>query len=203
MKRTLPIMLILPLLMVAGMTLVPTDARADEPFIGEIRLFGGNFAPQGYAFCDGQLLQISGNTALFSILGTTFGGDGRTTFGLPDLRGHTPIGPRQGPGLTNRPLGQKLGQETVMLTQAQLAPHNHPLNATTDSATSMMPGSNLPASPPGLLGTRIYADGPPNTTMNAAAINDPPGSNQPHNNMQSFLGLNYIIALQGIFPSRN
>ena len=203
MKRTLPIMLILPLLMVAGMMLVPTDARADDPFIGEIRLFGGNFAPRGYAFCDGQLLQISGNTALFSILGTTFGGDGRTTFGLPDLRGRTPIGPRHGPGLTNRTLGQKLGQETVTLTQSTMASHNHPMIATTDVANSMMPSGNLPASPPGLLGTRIYADGPPNTTMNAAAINDPLGSNQPHNNMQSFLGLNYIIALQGIFPSRN
>ncbi len=203
MKRTLPIMLILPLLMVTSMTLVPTDARADEPFIGEVRLFGGNFAPRGYAFCNGQLLSIAQNTALFSILGTTYGGDGRTTFGLPDLRGRTPIGPGRGPGLTRRILGQKLGQETVTLTTATLASHNHPMIATTGFATSMMPGNNLPAMPPGLLGTRIYANGPPNTTMNAAAIDDPTGGNQPHNNMQSFLGLNYIIAIQGVFPSRN
>ena len=203
MKRTLPIMLILPLLMVAGMMLVPTDVRADDPFIGEIRLFGGNFAPRGYAFCDGQLLQISQNTALFSLLGTTYGGDGRTTFALPDLRGRTPIGPRQGPGLTNRTLGQRLGQETATLTQSQMASHNHPMIATTDFSTSMMPGNNLPSRPPGLLGTRIYANGPPNTMMNTAAIDGTTGGNGSHNNMQPFLGLNYIIALQGIFPSRN
>ena len=203
MKRILLTLLILPLVTVAGMTLLPTDAQADTPFIGEIRLFAGNFAPRGYAFCDGQLLAISSNTALFSIMGTTYGGDGRTTFGLPDLRGRTPIGPRRGPGLTNRTLGQKLGQETVTLTQATMASHNHPLIATTDAATTMMPANNLPASPPGLLGTRIYADGPPNATMNAAAIDAPTDGNQPHINMQPFLGLNYIIALQGLFPSRN
>ena len=196
-------MSILTLFMVIGMTLLPTQVRADTPFIGEIRLFGGNFAPRGFLFCDGALLPIAQNTALFSILGTTYGGDGRTTFGLPDLRGRTPIGPGSGPGLTNRRLGEKLGQETVALTSiSQLASHSHPMVATTDSSTSMMPGGNLASSPPGLLGTRIYADGPQNTTMNAAAVGST-GSSLAHNNMQPFLALNYIIAIQGVFPSRN
>ena len=133
MKRLLLLILILPLLTVAGMTLLPTDARADEPFIGEVRMFAGNFAPRSYAFCNGQLLQIAQNTALFSILGTTYGGDGRTTFGLPDLRGRTPIGAGRGPGLTDRRAGQRVGQETVALTEGAIASHNHPMIATTVS----------------------------------------------------------------------
>ncbi len=201
MKQIFLSMLLLPLVTILGMP-KPSYA-AEECFLGEIMAFGGNFAPRGWAKLDGQLLAISSNSALFSILGTTYGGDGRTTFALPDLRGRTPIGPRRGPGLTNRTLGQKLGQETVTLTQTTMASHNHPLIATTDAATTMMPANNLPASPPGLLGTRIYADGPPNATMNTDAIDAPTDGNQPHINMQPFLGLNYIIALQGIFPSRN
>jgi microcystin-dependent protein len=205
MKRTLLNMLVLPLLMVTVIAFVPADAQAEEiPFIGEVRMFAGTFAPRGYAFCDGTLLPIAQNTALFSILGTTYGGDGRTTFGLPDLRGRTPIGPGRGPGLSNRNPGQKLGVEAVPLTQAQIPSHNHPLNATADFSSSMNPANNLASKPPGLLGTRIYADGPQNTTMNAASISAT-GSNNPatHNNMQPFLAINYIIALQGVFPSRN
>ena len=137
-----------------------------EPFIGEVSMFGGNFAPRGWALCDGQLLPISQNTALFSLLGITYGGDGRTTFALPDLRGRTPIGQGTGPGLTPRTLGQRSSPETVTLNTAQMPSHNH---------------------------TLPY---PVNGTQNT-------GGSQEHENMQPFLGLNPIIALQGLFPSRN
>jgi microcystin-dependent protein len=137
-----------------------------DPFVGEVNLFAGNFAPRGTAFLDGQLLDIASNTALFSLLGTTYGGDGRTTFGLPDLRGRTAIGEGQGPGLSNRPLGQKLGVEDVTLTEAQMASHNHTL--------------------------------PPSSDMTGNT-----GGSQYHTNMQPSTVLNYIIALQGTYPSRN
>ena len=137
-----------------------------EPFIGEVSMFGGNFAPRGWALCDGQLLSVSQYTALFSILGTTYGGDGRTTFALPDLRGRMPIGPGSGPGLTPRSLGQKSGAETATVSVAQMASHHH----------------TLPQ--------------PVGGTLNN-------GGNQGHANMQPFLGLNPIIAMQGLFPPRN
>jgi microcystin-dependent protein len=167
-----------------------------EPFYGEIVLFAGNFAPRGWAFCDGQLLSIAQNTALFSLLGTTYGGNGQTTFALPDLRGRTPIGPRQGPGLSNRDLGQQVGEENVTLTVNQLPAHNHPLRGSDGAVNSTKPTSAVPAK------GGSYSTANPNVTMHpqAAGIS---GGSQPHDNMQPSLGLNYIICIEGIYPSRN
>ena len=176
------------------------SANAQEPFIGEIRMFAGNFAPRGWAKCEGQLLAISSNTALFSILGTRYGGDGRTTLALPDLRGRVAIGSGTGPGLTPRSLSQRSGSETNMLTVANLPAHNHSINAVTADGNTSVPGGNLPA------GTKLldkeYSDATATTTMNATMVSST-GGGQAVNNMQPFLTVTYIIALQGIYPSRN
>lgn len=172
-----------------------------DPFIGQITLFAGNFAPRGWAFCDGQLLPISQNTALFSILGTTYGGDGRTTFALPDLRGRVPLHPGQGPGLSNRQLGEAGGTENVTLLVNQMPNHTHAAQADAGTATQQNPTNHVLASEAAGV-TATYSSNPPNTTMNPQAIGATGGS-QPHNNMPPFLGVNFIIALQGIFPSRN
>jgi microcystin-dependent protein len=192
---------ILPLILAAlsATATVPQAQAGDQPFIGEVQWFAGNFAPRGWALCDGQLLPISSNTALFSILGTTYGGDGRTTFALPDVRGRVLIGTGQGPGLTNRPLGQKSGQENVTLTAQQIPAHSHPLTASSGAANATTPAGTVLASPGR---TRIYDSGGPNVSMSTASI-DPTGGGQAHPNMQPSLVLNCIIALQGIFPSRN
>lgn len=171
-------------------------AFASEPFIGEIRFFAGNFAPRGWAFCDGQLLPIASYQALFSILGTTYGGDGRTSFALPDMRGRSPLHPGQGPGLSNRRLGEKTGTESNTLTSTQLPAHTHSLNGSSNTASSTTPSNRVLAS------ATIYSDSAPNVSMNSASIGQTGGS-QPVNNMQPYLGLSCIIALQGIFPSRN
>jgi len=169
-----------------------------EPFIGEIKLFAGNFAPRGYALCDGALLPISQYQALFSLLGTFYGGDGRTTFALPDLRGRVPLHFGQGAGLTSRQLGQKVGNETETLTVNQLPSHNHP-SASTDTATLGNPAAHVV----GHTGTDVlYAEGAPNVSL-APAANQSVGGNQSHNNLMPVLGLYFIIALQGVFPSRN
>jgi microcystin-dependent protein len=182
---------------------ITVPSFAQDPFIGEIRMFAGNFAPRGWALCDGQILPISGNESLFSLLGTTYGGDGRTTFALPDLRGRTPIHAGQGPGLTNRRLGEKGGVENVLLTINQLPSHTHTaqLNADSTVATSDKPQGTLPARNAG--STPQYGN-TPNTALSAKsiAINEV-GGNQDHPNMQPYITINYIIALQGIYPSRN
>ncbi len=175
-----------------------------DPFIGEIRMFGGNFAPRGWAFCNGQLLSIAQNTALFSLLGTTYGGDGVTTFALPDLRGRTPIHFGQGPGLTPRTLGERSGSETVTLTANEMPAHNHAMVASTGIINTPSPenaflgqiGEGRDA-PPAFVGATSAL-----TTMNPQSIN-PSGGSQPHNNMQPYLAVNYIISLEGIYPSRN
>jgi microcystin-dependent protein len=163
-------------------------------------MFAGNFAPRGWAFCDGQLLAISSNSALFSILGTTYGGDGRVTFGLPDLRGRAPIhaGGSQGPGLSRRRLGEKGGSENVTLAVQQLPPHNHKLKADEAVANQVTPEGNVLASKNR---TKLYSDGPANKDMGASSIGNA-GGGQAHPNMQPYLGINYIICLQGIYPSR-
>ena len=174
-----------------------------DPFLGEIVLFGGNFAPRGWAFCDGQLLAISSNSALFSILGTIYGGDGRTTFALPDLRGRAPLGPRTGPGLSTYSEGQKGGLEQVTLNTAQIPSHSHAAtaNAVEPAGNSNDAAGNFWADDAGVA-SGTYHSGPGNATMNAGAItvaNN--GGNQPHENRQPWLAVNYIIALQGFFPS--
>ena len=178
-----------------------------EPFIGEIRLFGFNFAPRGWAFCQGQLMSIAQNTALFSLLGTTYGGDGRTSFGLPDLRGRVPVGQGQGPGLPAVNLGQVSGEPSHTLIATEMPGHNHPttaqLNASGSAGNSTTPSGNFPA----VSTTRdnVYSNAS-GATLNAAAAQvtvGNAGGSQPHNNMQPYLGLNFCIALVGIFPSRN
>lgn len=172
-----------------------------DPYVAEIRIFAGNFAPRGWAFCNGQLLPIAQNTALFSLIGTTYGGDGRTTTALPDLRERAPLQPGQGPGLTVRRLGERAGSETVNLTDAQIASHTH---------TAKAIGGNNQPSPIGnvwsTLGTTrtpppLYADSQ-NVQMNSGALAQTGGS-QPHNNMCPYLGIYYIIALVGVYPPRS
>ena len=176
------------------------SANAQDPFIGEIRMFAGDYAPRGWAKCEGQLQQISQNNGLFSILGTRYGGDGRTTFALPDLRGRVAIGSGSGSGLTPRSLSQRSGSETNMLTVANLPAHNHSINAVTADGNASIPGGNLPA------GTKLldkeYSDATATTTMNATMVSST-GGGQAVNNMQPYLTVTYIIALQGIFPTRN
>ena len=178
-----------------------------DPFIGEVLMFVGNFAPRGWAFCDGQLLPISQNTALFSIIGTTYGGDGRTTFALPDLRGRVPIHPGNGPGLSDRRLGGKGGSETTQITVANMPAHNHTapaVNASSDGAdTPSASGAFLPSNGRGGAALYASAQGTAQPLGGTGGTTGSNGGSQPFNNMQPFLGVNYIIALQGVFPSRS
>lgn len=168
-----------------------------EPFIAEIRIFAGNFAPRGWAFCNGQLLPIAQNTALFSLIGTTYGGDGRTTTALPNLQGRAPMHPGRGPGLTSRRLGQRGGTEMVTLNEAQMPSHTHSLVVEVDEPGEDNDPNNQ--SRPARAG--IYAAANNLAATSADSLSDTGGS-QAHNNMQPFLTLNYIIALTGLFPSR-
>jgi len=172
-----------------------------DPFIGEIRLFGFNFAPNGWALCQGQLMAIAQNTALFSLLGTQFGGDGRTTFGLPDLRGRVPLGQGQGPGLTPRTEGELGGEENHTLIINEMPAHNHQVNASQSGSTTN-PSGSVPSNDSRGTPVTIYAGSSDGTKMNAGMI-QPSGGSGPHNNMQPYLCINYCIALQGIFPSRS
>lgn len=182
-----------------------------EPFfLGEIRAFGGNFAPRGWALCDGQLLPINQNDALFSILGTIYGGDGRTTFGLPDLRGRAALHAGQGPGLSNRRQGERAGSEAVTLNSTELPGHNHPAsvtihcNNTVNAPDSIDPEGKYLGDVPGTANNHLYADAPETGKyMAPQSLNLPnTGNSQPHNNMQPYLAINYCIALQGMYPSR-
>lgn len=167
-----------------------------EPFIGMIVQFGGNFAPRGWAFCDGQLLPISQNQALFSILGTTYGGDGVSTFGLPDLRGRVAIHPGNGPGLSHYKLGAKGGHESVTLTINNMPSHNHSFSGIAGDAKSDAPAGNS-------LGiSTIYSGGTPNAPLNAAVVGNKGGS-QAFDVRQPYQCVNFIIALVGTYPSRN
>jgi len=170
-----------------------------EPFLGEILMFGGNFAPRSWALCDGQLLPISQNSALFSILGTIYGGDGRTTFALPDMRGRVSIHPGSGPGLSTYRLGEKGGVENVTLTTAQIPSHTHTLRGENRAGNSTDPTNNMLANGSPIYRPQAVAD---DVNMNAAAVANTGGS-QSHTNIQPFLCVNYLIALQGIFPSRS
>lgn len=176
-----------------------------EPFIGEIRLFAGNYAPQGWLLCQGQLIGISDNETLFTLLGTTYGGDGQSTFGLPNLQGTLPIGQGQGLGLTNRIIGQQLGSEDVTLTQAQIPAHSHTVFATSETATTVTPGPGVMlATVPNTQG--FYDSGTANPPTKAAFSSKAVGvvgNNQPHSNHMPTASINYIIATTGIFPAQN
>ncbi len=172
-----------------------------EPFVAEIRIFAGNFAPRNWAFCNGQLLPISQNTALFSLVGTTYGGDGRTTFGLPDLQGRAPLHPGNGPGLTPRRLGQSGGTTIHTLTAAQMPMHSHSLRLAATPADSHDPKNNLLAeSSP--LKDRQFSTGSQTSPMHSTVLGTA-GNGQSHNNLPPYLALNFIIALVGLYPSRS
>ena len=167
-----------------------------EPFIAEIRIFAGNFAPRGWAFCDGQLLPVSQNTALFSLIGTTYGGDGRSTTALPNLQGRAPMHPGRGPGLTSRRLGQRGGVEMVTLTEAQMPSHTHTLIGSERGGREVSPQNNY-------FGTgEAYFRAPSNLGAAADGAMPNTGGSQAHNNLQPFLAMNFIIALVGLYPSR-
>ena len=172
-----------------------------EPFLGEIRPFGFNFAPRGWAMCAGQMLSISQNTALFSLLGTTYGGNGQTTFGLPDLRGRAPVHPGNGPGLPFVGQGDLGGTEAVTLLPQQLPSHGHVTRASADLAAGSSPAGNLMGAK-GRGGVDVYAAATNFTALAPGAVGSA-GSSQAHNNMQPSLVVNFCIALEGIFPSRN
>lgn len=179
------------------------------PYLGEMRIFAGNFAPRGWAFCAGQLISIAQYDALYALLGTTYGGDGQNTFALPDLRGRVAIGQGQAPGLSNYVLGQKSGTETVTLTTTQMPSHNHVLTAWNVDSTAPTPGPGLALSNPLDSHTGVAnlwylnLNGGPNTPALAADTVMPSGGNQPHDNCAPTLIINYIIALEGVFPSQN
>lgn len=168
-----------------------------EPFVAEIRIFAGNFAPRNWAFCDGQLLPIAQNTALFSLVGTIYGGDGRSTMGLPNLQGRAPMHPGRGPGLTDRRLGEKVGVNTVTLSAAQLPSHSHNLMSFNSTST------DTPSSAVGLGNAPIYGAGTGTKVSLASNAVQASGGGQAHNNIQPFLAMNFIIALQGLYPSRS
>ena len=171
-----------------------------EPFLSEIRIFSFVFAPKGWALCNGQLLPINQNQALFSLLGTTYGGDGKSNFALPDLQGRTPMHPGQGPGLSLHDLGETGGSETVTLLESEIPAHSHALLAAATPGNSKIPGGNVLSR---ATGGNIYLPpaAVPLVSMSASAL-APAGGDQPHNNMQPYLTFYFNIAMQGIFPPR-
>jgi microcystin-dependent protein len=172
-----------------------------EPFVAQIQIFGFNFAPQGWALCAGQLLPISQNTALFSLIGTFYGGDGRSNFALPNLQGRVPISQGQGPGLTSRGVGEAAGKEFVTLLANQTPGHTHPAYCSNDVGTSYDPAGQVWSQDAG--GNQEYGSGAvAGHQMSPSAI-QPAGGGQPHNNLQPYVVLNYCIALQGVFPARS
>ena len=173
-----------------------------DPFIAEIRLVPYFFAPQGWAFCDGQLIPIRQNTTLFAVIGTVYGGDGVNTFGLPDLRNRMPLAPGQGPALSDRYLGETGGSDTVTLTTAQIPQHTHAALAVAAGGTSNSPIGATWAQPRyGRAPEKAWAQAAPNRTLSPAAL-APAGQGLPHNNLPPYTVLQYIIALEGVFPQR-
>ncbi len=170
-----------------------------DQFVAEIRMFACNFAPQGWALCQGQLMPISQNTALFSLLGTNYGGDGRSTFGLPNLQGAVPMGYGQGAGLSPRQIGEQGGSDTVTLLQSEMPAHTHTVACNSGDGDQYGPTGNFPATDTG--GNNLFANSA-NALMAPGTI-APVGGNLPHSNLQPYLVMNYCIALQGIFPPRS
>src|SRR5688572_26788730 len=167
-----------------------------DPFVAEIRIFPFNFAPKGWAWCDGQLLPLSQNTALFSLLGTTYGGNGKSNFALPDLQGRAPMHPGQGPGLSLHDLGETGGSETVTLLESEIPAHSHGMRASNEDGNSRNPAGNYIG-----IGNNIFA-APQNLGAMAPEALAPAGGDQPHNNLQPYLTFYFCIALQGVFPPR-
>jgi microcystin-dependent protein len=169
-----------------------------DPFVAEIRIFPFNFAPRGWAWCDGQILPLSQNTALFSLLGTTYGGNGMNNFALPDLQGRTPMHPSQGPGLSLHDLGETGGAETVTLLESEIPSHNHSLRADNLNSQSTIPTNNsLGRGNP----VKVYSNVTPTTEMGSNSL-APAGGSLPHNNLMPYLTMYFCIALQGVFPPR-
>jgi microcystin-dependent protein len=173
-----------------------------DPFVAEIRIFPFNFAPKGWAFCDGQILPLSQNTALFSLLGTTYGGDGKSNFALPNMQGNVPMHPGQGPGLSLHDLGETGGSDTVSLLESEIPAHAHTMMSLPAPANRTAPIGNSIARVQGTSGPYVQGSptpAPANMSDNAVA---PAGGDQPHNNLQPYLTLNFCIALQGVYPPR-
>jgi len=188
----------------ASLFSIPGANAQGEPFIGEVRIFAGTFAPRGWAFCDGQLLSIAQNTALFSLLGTTYGGDGRNNFALPDLRGRVPVQQGSGPGLTFRSLGEEFGTENSTLTQANLPAHTHGLSvkAVSEAGNTNAPEGNYPAN--SSLFDNEYRSTGTEVNMKAQNTSTTNGAqNSAVNNLQPSITVNYIIAIEGLFPTRS
>jgi microcystin-dependent protein len=175
-----------------------------DPFVAEIRIVPFNFPPKGWAFCDGQLMPLSQNTALFSLVGTYYGGDGKSTFALPDLQGRSAMHPGQGPGLSERFLGEEGGEESVTLLVSEIPVHTHQMMATSSPSTTTLPAADTSFGRSG--GGSFYKANSPTpfgaTTAMAFQALPPAGGGLPHNNLQPYLTLNYVIALQGVFPAR-
>jgi microcystin-dependent protein len=171
-----------------------------DPFVAEIRIFPFNFAPKGWAWCDGQLLPLSQNTALFSLLGTTYGGDGKSTFALPDLQGRAPMHPGQGPGLSLHDLGETGGSETVTLLESEIPAHSHALNARESDGLERAPVGQYFATGIGISMYQAQSGNP--VVQLAPEACAPAGGDQPHNNLQPYLTFYFCIALQGVFPPR-
>jgi microcystin-dependent protein len=171
-----------------------------DPFVAEIRIFPFNFAPKGWAFCDGQILPLSQNTALFSLLGTTYGGDGRSNFALPNMQGNAPMHPGQGPGLSLHDLGETGGSETVSLLESEIPSHSHGLAASVRDGGVRSPGGQNLANGSGI---NMYAPAANAPTVNLLdTVIAPAGGDQPHNNLMPYLTLSFCIALQGVYPPR-
>lgn len=170
-----------------------------NPFVGEIRIFAGNFAPNGWAFCDGRLLAISEQETLFNLIGTTYGGDGQSNFALPDLRGRAPVHQGQGPGLSNYTQGQTGGQETVTVTTQQMPAHGHSFLASTSGGSSSNPQNNVIGSPPSVT---LFIEDVPALALTPQVVTQTGGS-QPHENRMPYITINYIISLFGVFPSQS
>jgi microcystin-dependent protein len=170
-----------------------------DPFVAEIRIFPFNFAPRGWAWCDGQLLPLSQNTALFSLLGTTYGGNGKSNFALPDLQGRAPMHPGQGPGLSLHDLGETGGSETVTLLESEIPSHSHGVTCKQSDATLRLPPGQFPATGTG--GILMYQNPGAIVQLNPNTVT-PAGGDAPHNNLQPYLTFYFCIALQGVFPPR-
>ena len=172
-----------------------------DPFVAEIRIFPFNFAPKGWAFCDGQILPLSQNTALFSLLGTTYGGDGKSNFALPDMQGNVPMHPGQGPGLSLHDLGETGGSDSVSLLESEIPSHSHTMMAFTGLGNRLTPIANSISRETGATSFVPSTANPPTFNMSSNAV-APAGGDQPHNNLQPYLTLNFCIALQGVYPPR-